>query len=116
MRGRVSLIARVKKMQGDKLTFALEKVETVKRGKPIDPREPEHATSYYLRLTENGKRKMVPAGDNFLAALTALRNGLDACIGCGCLSLKRCAISNPSDVVAADGAGANFLPRLLRRR
>jgi hypothetical protein len=74
MRGRVTLIARVKKMQDDKLTFALEKVETVRRGKPVDPREPEHATSYYLRLTENGKRKMLPAGDDFQAALTALRS------------------------------------------
>ena len=28
----------------------------------------------------------------------ALRDKLDSCIGCGCLSLKRCAISNPSDM------------------
>ncbi len=73
MRGRVTLIARVKKMQGDKPTFALEKVETIRRGKPVDPREPELATTYYLRLTEDGKRKMIPAGDSFQAALTALR-------------------------------------------
>ena len=46
-----------------------------------------------------------------IEALLALRDGLDSCIGCGCLSLRRCAISNPSDV--AGGVGAVFLPRRL---
>ena len=39
-------------------------------------------------------------------ALVALRDGLDSCIGCGCLSLRRCAISNPHDVAASGGPGA----------
>jgi MerR family transcriptional regulator, redox-sensitive transcriptional activator SoxR len=53
--------------------------------------------------------------DDQIAALTKLRDGLDSCIGCGCLSLKRCAISNPGDSMAKAGAGAGFLPRLLRQ-
>ena len=48
-------------------------------------------------------------------ALAALRDGLDSCIGCGCLSLKRCKISNPQDIVAARGPGAQYLPRRLRQ-
>lgn len=48
-----------------------------------------------------------------IAALEALRDGLDACIGCGCLSLERCAISNPADLAAARGPGAVYLPRPL---
>lgn len=52
--------------------------------------------------------------DEQIAALRKLRDGLDSCIGCGCLSLQRCAVSNPADVMAADGAGARFLPRPLR--
>jgi MerR family redox-sensitive transcriptional activator SoxR len=48
-------------------------------------------------------------------ALTALRDGLDSCIGCGCLSLKRCAISNPRDVAANAGPGAVYLPRRVRQ-
>jgi MerR family transcriptional regulator, redox-sensitive transcriptional activator SoxR len=48
-------------------------------------------------------------------ALVALRDGLDSCIGCGCLSLKRCAISNPRDVAARAGPGAVYLPRRLRQ-
>ena len=50
-----------------------------------------------------------------IEALTALRDDLQSCIGCGCLSLKRCAISNPADAAAAWGPGAAYLPRALRR-
>jgi MerR family transcriptional regulator, redox-sensitive transcriptional activator SoxR len=48
-------------------------------------------------------------------ALVALRDGLDSCIGCGCLSLARCRISNPDDQAAGYGEGAVYLPRALRR-
>lgn len=51
--------------------------------------------------------------DAEIDALEALRDGLDGCIGCGCLSLQRCALSNPSDVVASRGPGAVFLPAAL---
>ncbi len=51
--------------------------------------------------------------DEQIAALEALRDGLDSCIGCGCLSLRRCAISNPGDVAGTGGSGAVFLPRPL---
>lgn len=55
--------------------------------------------------------------DEQIEALQALRDGLQSCIGCGCLSLRSCAMSNPGDAVAAgaDGVGAAFLPPLLRR-
>lgn len=49
-----------------------------------------------------------------IESLEALRDGLDGCIGCGCLSLKRCAIQNPNDFIASYGPGANFLPKPLR--
>jgi MerR family transcriptional regulator, redox-sensitive transcriptional activator SoxR len=35
--------------------------------------------------------------DERLALLTRARNGLDGCIGCGCLSLKSCQLYNPGD-------------------
>ena len=53
--------------------------------------------------------------DDQIAGLMALRNNLDSCIGCGCLSLRRCAISNPSDGAAVAGPGAVYLPKSLRR-
>ena len=52
--------------------------------------------------------------DAQIDALKALRDGLDSCIGCGCLSLQRCQLSNPGDRVAPAGPGAVYLPRLLR--
>lgn len=55
--------------------------------------------------------------DQQIAALERLRDGLDSCIGCGCLSLRRCGISNPRDVMGSsdDAPGAAFLPSSLRR-
>jgi MerR family transcriptional regulator, redox-sensitive transcriptional activator SoxR len=53
--------------------------------------------------------------DEQIQALEALRDGLDSCIGCGCLSLARCRLSNPEDGAGQAGSGARFLPALLRR-
>jgi MerR family redox-sensitive transcriptional activator SoxR len=51
--------------------------------------------------------------DEEIAALQAIRDGLDGCIGCGCLSLKRCRIYNPEDQLSQSGPGAGRLPRAL---
>ena len=50
-----------------------------------------------------------PQLDARIAALTRLRDQLDSCIGCGCLSLQRCALYNAGDRAAASGGGARFL-------
>ena len=47
--------------------------------------------------------------DARILALQALRDRLDGCIGCGCLSLKACALYNPQDACAAQGSGAQRL-------
>jgi MerR family redox-sensitive transcriptional activator SoxR len=47
--------------------------------------------------------------DERIAGLVDLRDRLDGCIGCGCLSLDRCAIYNPSDAAAELGAGPRYL-------
>jgi MerR family redox-sensitive transcriptional activator SoxR len=43
--------------------------------------------------------------DNRMAELERLKNGLTECIGCGCLSLERCKLSNPQDREARKGPG-----------
>lgn len=43
--------------------------------------------------------------------LSALRDDLDQCIGCGCLSLDSCAMLNPADRAAETGTGPRFLVR-----
>lgn len=50
-----------------------------------------------------------PRIDAQIERLERLRDRLDGCIGCGCLSLRTCALSNPDDEVAAHGPGAAFL-------
>ena len=47
--------------------------------------------------------------DERIAALTRLRDGLDDCIGCGCLSLDRCGLANPDDALAEQGPGPRRL-------
>lgn len=47
--------------------------------------------------------------DERIARLEALRDKLDGCIGCGCLSLDKCALWNPGDVAARHGAGPRWL-------
>lgn len=47
--------------------------------------------------------------DDRITRLTRLRDQLEGCIGCGCLSLKVCPLRNPHDELAAEGSG----PRLL---
>jgi MerR family transcriptional regulator, redox-sensitive transcriptional activator SoxR len=44
--------------------------------------------------------------DEQIAQLERLRESLTDCIGCGCLSLDRCALVNPDDRLGRDGPGA----------
>jgi MerR family redox-sensitive transcriptional activator SoxR len=46
--------------------------------------------------------------DRRIATLEAIRGRLTTCIGCGCLSLKTCALLNPGDRAAELGAGARY--------
>jgi MerR family redox-sensitive transcriptional activator SoxR len=54
-------------------------------------------------------RQWQPVLDARIAALTRLRDQLASCIGCGCLSLQRCALYNPGDTAARRGPGARYL-------
>lgn len=74
-----------------------------------DGRTPTKAD--WARLSRTWRARL----DDQIAGLVALRDGLDSCIGCGCLSLRRCAFSNPADLAATAGPGAAFLPSSLRR-
>ena len=46
--------------------------------------------------------------DRRIAELERLKAGLADCIGCGCLSLDRCAYANPGDRAAAAGPGPRY--------
>lgn len=68
-----------------------------------DERTPTHAD--WNRVASAWRPRL----DEQIDRLVALRDQLDACIGCGCLSLERCAMYNPSDVAARLGPGPRYL-------
>jgi MerR family transcriptional regulator, redox-sensitive transcriptional activator SoxR len=59
----------------------------------------------WARLSAHWGKKL----DERIALMERLRDQLTGCIGCGCLSLRRCNLLNPRDRLAATGTG----PRIL---
>jgi MerR family transcriptional regulator, redox-sensitive transcriptional activator SoxR len=57
------------------------------------------------RLSNRWRKEL----DLRIATLQGIRGRLDGCIGCGCLSLRRCALLNPDDEAGGRGAGAHYL-------
>jgi MerR family transcriptional regulator, redox-sensitive transcriptional activator SoxR len=53
--------------------------------------------------------------DERIEMLRAIRGRLTTCIGCGCLSLKTCALLNPEDEAGNLGGGAHYLRRVSPR-
>jgi MerR family redox-sensitive transcriptional activator SoxR len=47
--------------------------------------------------------------DQRISELQSLRDRLSDCIGCGCLSIDRCRLTNPGDILGSEGAGARRL-------
>jgi len=82
--------------------LSLEKIRGALAELP-DGRTPTKAD--WARLSR-GWRPMIDAR---IADLERLRDRLTSCIGCGCLSLRRCALYNSDDVAAARGDGARYL-------
>lgn len=69
---------------------------------------PEHRTptkADWARISRSFGKVL----DARIATMQQLRARLDGCIGCGCLSLKTCALYNPKDRAAARGAGPRYL-------
>ena len=68
-----------------------------------DNRTPTKAD--WTRLSQAWKSRL----DEQITRIERLRDKLTSCIGCGCLSLRSCALYNPDDVLAARGPGAQRL-------
>ena len=69
------------------------------------PGEGRVSSSEWRRLSERWRDDL----DRRIGRLTALRDQLGECIGCGCLSLWSCPMRNPNDQLADEGPG----PRLI---
>lgn len=68
-----------------------------------DRRTPTKAD--WARLSRGWQSRL----DERIAELERLKTRLTGCIGCGCLSLRTCTLSNPDDAAAERGPGAAFL-------
>jgi len=82
--------------------LSLEEIEEALSALPSN-RTPTKAD--WSRLSRGWRPRL----DAQIAQLERLRDTLDSCIGCGCLSLRRCSLNNPDDVVAPRGPGPVFL-------
>jgi MerR family redox-sensitive transcriptional activator SoxR len=59
----------------------------------------------WARLSARWRHKL----DERIALMERLRDQLSGCIGCGCLSMQRCQLINPSDQLAARGHGPQMI-------
>jgi MerR family redox-sensitive transcriptional activator SoxR len=69
------------------------------------PHERTPTAADWARLAASWRPRL----DDRIAVLTRMRDQLDSCIGCGCLSLDSCGIWNPGDVAAGSGPGPRYL-------
>ncbi len=68
------------------------------------PAERPVSPSEWQRLARSWR----PQLDERIRTLEQLRDQLDSCIGCGCLSMEKCALANPADRAADLGPGPRF--------
>jgi MerR family redox-sensitive transcriptional activator SoxR len=68
------------------------------------PRDRAPTRGDWSRLSSGWARRI----EQRIAELERLKAGLTGCIGCGCLSLERCKLSNPEDRAAALGPGPRY--------
>ncbi|QWP75691.1 redox-sensitive transcriptional activator SoxR [Lysobacter sp. K5869] len=88
-------VIRVAQRVGMPLATIREALETLP-----DSRVPTRAD--WSRLSAAWKDEL----EQRIAHLTLMRDTLDQCIGCGCLSLDRCRLANPEDALGGQGTGA----------
>jgi MerR family redox-sensitive transcriptional activator SoxR len=96
---RVAII-KVAQRLGLPLTMIKQAIDSLPGGRTPTARD-------WKRLSAEWRREL----DRRIDLLQKLRGQLDGCIGCGCLSLKICALRNPGDSVAKRGPG----PRLMEK-
>ena len=80
-------------------------IEDIRRQLDMLPEGRTPTRKDWTRISRAFRREL----DDRIATLIRLRDSLDGCIGCGCLSLRRCALYNPQDRAARRGTGPRYL-------
>lgn len=89
-------------MLSQKLGFTISEIREAMSPLPLD-RAPTKVD--WSRISNKFGKEL----DHRIIKMQSLRDRLDSCIGCGCLSLKSCHLFNPDDVEGSQGQG----PRLV---
>ena len=85
-----------------RIGLSLEEISEALARLPFN-RVPEKAD--WARMSASWRARV----DERIEELQRLRSGLTECIGCGCLSLQTCRLTNPEDRIAKAGPGARYL-------
>lgn len=88
-------------MIAQQLGFSLDQIRTQLKALPLQ-RTPTQKD--WAKISRGFRREL----DTRINTLVRMRDNLDGCIGCGCLSLKKCALYNPDDRAARQGAGPRY--------
>lgn len=89
-------------MVAQQFGFSLTEIKALLDGLPGN-RTPTRAD--WTRISKAFRARL----DQRIATLERLRDKLDGCIGCGCLSLPKCQLYNPGDRAASRGTGPRFV-------
>ena len=84
------------------LGFTIEQIRQQLQSLPLE-RTP--TKSDWTKMSHGFRKEL----DARIDLLVQLRDNLDSCIGCGCLSLRKCALYNPTDRAARKGQGPRYL-------
>ena len=85
-----------------KVGLSLEEIHEALASLP-DSRTPTHED--WTRISEAWRPRL----DEQIALIERIKDRLDGCIGCGCLSLKACRLLNAGDVAGEHGTGPRYL-------
>jgi len=89
-------------MIAQRFGFTIEQIRSQLQSLP-EGRTPTKAD--WARISRGFRREL----DARIETLTRLRDNLDGCIGCGCLSLRKCTLYNPDDQARTRGSGPRYL-------
>ncbi|WP_130803330.1 redox-sensitive transcriptional activator SoxR [Acinetobacter ihumii] len=85
------------------------RLEEVKQAFSVLPQDQIASKQDWQNMSKLWKSQL----DEKILTLLQLRQQLDWCIGCGCLSMEQCPLRNPDDSLAEQSSGAHFQRILL---
>ncbi|MCP4320216.1 MAG: redox-sensitive transcriptional activator SoxR [Hyphomicrobiales bacterium] len=80
-------------------------IEQIRRQLQALPHERTPNKADWSKISRGFRREL----DARIKTLSRLRDNLDGCIGCGCLSLRKCTLYNPEDRARSSGSGPRYL-------